>query len=78
MVCNLKTAGCGVKMSEICDSGVLATSIWGTFDLFMFNVILGSLGCSGGRVVSYIGLPPLRVTQPILRQTYVGVTCYGL
>ncbi len=37
------TAGCRVKRSEIWESGVVVICIWGTFDLLVFKVILGSL-----------------------------------
>ncbi len=37
-------AGCRAKRTEIWDSGILVTHIWSTFDLVVFNVILGSFG----------------------------------
>ncbi len=43
MACNSKPASRRAKRTDILDSGTLVTHIWGTFDLAMFNVILGSL-----------------------------------
>ena len=37
----LKRAGRRAKRSEICDSGTLVTYMWCTFDLVVFNAILG-------------------------------------
>ncbi len=39
----LKTAGHGVKGNEIWDSGIVVVCIWGTFDILVFKVALGSL-----------------------------------
>ncbi len=40
MACNSKTPVRRGKLSEICYSGVVVVSLWGTFDLIAFNVIL--------------------------------------
>ncbi len=32
------------KRTEIWDSGIVGTQIWGTFDLVGFKVVLGSFG----------------------------------
>ena len=42
MACNSKLARPTAKLSEIWDSWILVTKIWGTFDLVGFKVILGS------------------------------------
>ena len=42
MVCNSKMADRRAKGSEIWDTGVVVGCIWGTFDLVLFKVILGS------------------------------------
>ncbi len=39
-----KMAGRRAKTTEIWESGILVTHIWGTFDLVGFKVILGSIG----------------------------------
>ncbi len=44
MSCNSKTARHRAKLSEIWDSWMLVTYTWGTYDLVVFNVILGSFG----------------------------------
>ncbi len=44
MACNSKMAGRRAIRSEIWESGVIVTRIWGTFDLLVFKVILGSFG----------------------------------
>ena len=38
---------CGAEQSEIWDSGLLVTSMWGTFSLLVFKVIWGSFGALG-------------------------------
>ncbi len=45
MACNTKTAGRRGKWSEIWDAGTLLTHIWDTYDLVVFEVILGSFQC---------------------------------
>ncbi len=44
MACNSKIAGCRMKRSEIWESWVVVVCIWGTFDLLVLKVILGSFG----------------------------------
>ncbi len=44
MACNSKTARRRAKRSEIWDSWILVTYIWGTYDMVVFKVILGSFG----------------------------------
>ncbi len=41
IACNIKTASRTVKRSEICDSGVAVTYIWGTVGLLLLKVIWG-------------------------------------
>ncbi len=42
MACRSKTVGCGAKWSEIWQSRTPLTFIWGTYDLVVLKVILGS------------------------------------
>ena len=44
LACDSKMAANRAKWSEICDSGDVTISIWGTFDLLVFKVIWGSFG----------------------------------
>ncbi len=44
MACNSKTDGYGARGIVIWDSRVVVICIWGTFDLLVLIVILGSFG----------------------------------
>ncbi len=46
MACNSKIAERREKVSEIWDSWILVTHIWGTFDLVGFKVIFGVIRCT--------------------------------
>ena len=58
MACNSKMAGRRANKSEIGDVGVVDACIWGTFDLLVFRVILGSFGA----IVSKWHVPQKRLS----------------
>ena len=64
------------KQCEICDSGVVVTCIWDTFDLLVFQVILGSFSAlaqngHNSKTVSR------RVKRSEIWDSLLAVTCVG-
>ncbi len=64
MSCNSKTAVCRAEWIGIWDSGVIVQHTWGTFDLIVFNAILGSFSA--------------HLSNWLLTQTWLSVEVFRL